>query len=151
MNRSRSLRWRLIAPAPHRAADRMTGCASTHAKFRSSRIRLFSSSSIRDETNERALYLVKLGICYLFIPLDRVKKKIMTDRTSVEVRVTSILFLITAAASTASRPFELSTLRSHVRFRMRMWYARSQAEVFNTLASVTRSLHQDCTFSSRGA
>jgi len=75
MNRSRSLRWRLIAPAlaPHRAADRMTGCASTHAKFRSSRIRLFSSSSIRDEMNERALYLVKLGACYLFIVIVEIK------------------------------------------------------------------------------
>ncbi|KYN39114.1 hypothetical protein ALC56_06540 [Trachymyrmex septentrionalis] len=133
----------------------MTGCASTHAKFRSSRIRLFSSSSIRDETNERALYLVEWKVVmkqmFIFQPLDRVKKKITTDRTSVEMRVTSILFLITAAASTASRPFELSTLRPHVRFRMRMWYTRSQAEVFNALASVTRSLHQDCTFSSRGA
>lgn len=76
------------------------------------------------------------------------EKKITTDRTLK--CVTSILFFITAAASATSRPFELPTFGSHVRFRVRMRHTRRQTEMLNALTSVTRSLHQDCALSGRG-
>lgn len=75
---------------------------------------------------------------------------IANDRAIIIVYLLD-LFFIAAATPTASCPLEFSALRPHVRFRVGVRYTWCRTKVFHALASLTRSLHQNCTLAGRCA
>lgn len=67
-----------------------------------------------------------------------------------QLNVRSCLFLVAARCTTTASLLELTSLRAHVWFSMRVWNTGSSAKVFVGLTGGTLALDHDCVLSSWG-